>query len=193
MNNADITLSIIIPTTGRECLEQTLCSLEGQGLTNSDEVLVVSDNEPIAESRYANILPIPVRFLSVPNEVGDWGAKARNYALTVSRGSHVYYLDDDDECLPGGITNIRSGLRNKPDVPHIFRMVHQKTMVLWQSQSIHCGNVSTQMFVHPNNPKKTGVWTPSPTGDLDFISSTVPLYNEVVWDRAVIAEHNAFR
>jgi hypothetical protein len=196
-----ITLSIIIPTIGRESLNRTLGSLVDQGLTEKDEILVVSDNIPLTTisdswELLRQKLSLPIKFLSAPKPEcnGDYGASARKHGLSVANASHIYYLDDDDECLPSGIANIRKAVVLNRHLPHLFRMVHLKTTTLWNRYDVACGNISTQMFVHPNDPRMTGIWTPCGTGDFDFISSTVRLYdNQVIWDRAVIADHNAFR
>jgi hypothetical protein len=65
--------------------------------------------------------------------------------------------------------------------------------VIWRDPRLWFGNVSTQMYVVPNDPSRLGSWTPhapglpQPGGDFTFITETVAKMGEPVWREEVIA------
>ena len=62
--------------------------------------------------------------------------------------------------------------------------------VLWRVREVAVENVGTPMFLVPNLPGKLGSWTATGeryASDFDFISGSVALQGEPVWQRAVIA------
>lgn len=88
-------VTVLVPTVGRySYLEQLLVQL-GDQTRRPDEVVVVDQN-PEAERRdltaIAPDLPLKVLYLSPPGQ-----CTARNLGLAASTGTHILFLDDDDE------------------------------------------------------------------------------------------------
>lgn len=69
-------ISIIIPTIGRDTLQAAKISAENQAYTGDIEIIVINGRD------------------SSP-------AKARNYASATAKGEWLAFLDDDDEWFPG--------------------------------------------------------------------------------------------
>ena len=105
-------------------------------------------------------------------------------------GTHLAFMDDDDEYTPGAIALMRNAAA---DVPVIFRMDHYSHGVLWRDREIRFGNVSTQMYVVPNDPARLGTWEPhipglpEPGGDYTFIAETCEKMGEPIWREEIIA------
>jgi glycosyltransferase involved in cell wall biosynthesis len=178
-----VKLSIVIPTLGRPSLERTLASCAG-----ADEIVVVLDTV-----RGTTELPCALP----PNAVyveGYWGITGghggRQEGIQRASGTHLAFMDDDDVYLPGAIDLMREAAC---DVPVIFRMDHYTHGVLWRDRAVRFGNVSTQMYVVPNDPARLGTWRPhipgipEPGGDYTFISETCERMGEPVWHEEVIA------
>jgi glycosyltransferase involved in cell wall biosynthesis len=177
-----VTLSVIIPTLGRETLPQTLASC-----ADADEIVVVLDTARGGSP--SSLPPLP------PNAVlieGCWGVTGghagRQVGIQRASGTHLAFMDDDDVYTSGAIATMRNALG---DVPVIFRMDDPLHGVIWREPEIRWANVSTQMYVVPNVPDKLGSWTPHmpglkcPGGDFTFISETVENFGGVVWREEV--------
>jgi GT2 family glycosyltransferase len=172
-----VTLSIVIPTLGRPSLERTLASCAG-----ADEIIVALDR-----SRGATELPckLPPNARSIEGHWGVTGGHAGRVAgIELATGTHLGFMDDDDVYNPGAIELMREAACDRPV---IFRMSHYAHGVLWREPVVEFGNVSTQMYVVPNEPGKLGAWTPhklgwkEPGGDYTFIAQCVENMGEPVW------------
>jgi len=91
-------VTVLVPTVGRyPFVEQLLVQLDGQS-RRPDEVVVVDQN-PEAERRDLRViapdLPLEVLHLLPPGQ-----CTARNLGLRASTGTHILFLDDDDEIPP---------------------------------------------------------------------------------------------
>ena len=118
------------------------------------------------------------------------GTPVGTWAYELATGTHLAFMDDDDEYPPGAVALMRNAAA---DVPVIFRMDHYAHGILWRDRVLEFGNVSTQMYVVPNVPEKLGTWEPhipglpEPGGDYTFIASTVSKMGGRVWREEVIA------
>src|SRR3954469_10559452 len=158
MSTQNPSFSIIVPTIARDTLPYTFRSIAPQ-LLPGDEVLVLCNSD------------------------GDWGANARNHAIPRARGTHLVFLDDDDEWVPGALAAMRRFAREKPDRIGIFKMELPDGNRLWDSREVRYGNVGTPMFVVPNLPGKLGMWkvVGEQGPDWNFISETVALQGEPIF------------
>ncbi len=184
------TLSIVIPTVGRPTLKRTLESIKNQEILPGDEVLVVGDGEQPEAERMFHAAGLPGMYCSTEGPARDWGARPRTEGARRSTAEYVLYMDDDDWYVAGAFACIRRALAENAGRPHMFRMRRpSKNDVLWRKPEVRLGNVSTQMFVHPNQPSRTGRWGRRYAGDLDFIRSTLAKWppGALVWREEVIA------
>jgi GT2 family glycosyltransferase len=179
-----VKLSIVLPTLGRESLKQTLDSC-----IDADEIVVVLDT-----SRGTTELPckLPPNAVFHADSFGVTGGHAgRAVGIGMATGTHLAFMDDDDVYLPGAIDIMRAAACDRPV---IFRMDHYSHGHLWRDPAIRFGNVSTQMYVVPNDPARFGSWTPhvpglkEPGGDYTFIKETCELMGDPVWRDEVICK-----
>jgi glycosyltransferase involved in cell wall biosynthesis len=181
----DVTITCIIPTMGRETLLDALASC-----SEADEVIVVVDDARAGEWQP---LGDNVRVLHVP-ECNRGGHSSRNHAMPHATGTHLCFLDDDDIYLPGAIEAMR---KHACDRPVIFKMDHPAHGLLWREKELTFGNVSTQMFLVPNDPDRLGVWAhhmpelPQPGGDFTFIRECVEKMGEPLWRDELVARYDA--
>lgn len=174
-------LSVIIPTIGRESLADAIRSCAG-----ADEIVVVVD-----EAAGDVTLPrLPANAVRAFVSGGDNGYTARAHGMKIATGTHLAFLDDDDEYLPGAIALMLSAAGDRPV---IFQMDHPQHGILWRNPVLEFGNVGTPMFLVPNDPERLGVWAPhapglrEPGGDFTFIAGCVEQMGEPVWIAEVVA------
>ena len=115
--------------------------------------------------------------------------------MPLATGTHLMFLDDDDQSAEGAVRAIRQEIVQHPDRPLIFqeesRVARHPWGVVWKDREIRSGNVGTQGIVVPNVPARLGLWGNSYQGDYDFVRTTVDLYPnrdaDVVWVDRVVA------
>jgi glycosyltransferase involved in cell wall biosynthesis len=171
-----VKLSIVIPTLGRPSLAATLASC-----ADADEIVVVLDT-----SR-GGALPckLPPNSVFAEGDFGVTGGHAgRAHGISLATGTHLAFFDDDDVYTPGAMDLMRYAACDRPV---IFRMDHYTHGVLWRDREVRFGNVSTQMYLVPNDPARLGTWEPhapglrEPGGDYTFIKGCVEKMGEPVW------------
>lgn len=178
----DVSLSIVIPTLGRPSLERTL-----ESCADADEIVVVLDT-----SRGGSLpCELPANAVFAEGHFGVTGGHAgRAHGIGLATGTHLAFFDDDDVYTPGAIGLMRDAACDRPV---IFRMDDYFHGIIWRDPSIWFGNVSTQMYVVPNQPDLLGSWEPhmpgwpQPGGDYTFIKETCERMGEPVWREEVIA------
>jgi glycosyltransferase involved in cell wall biosynthesis len=186
----DDSLTIILPTIGRPSLKATLDSIAMQ-IGRYDQVFVVADGHYPAAKKLVDSYGIQYGYFEIPGGPhGDWGARARNFALPLSKKGYISFMDDDDCYLPGAFAAIRRAIQELPGKLFLFRMFHGTT-ILWRREELTLGNVSSQMVVVPNRQDKLGRFTERYEGDFDFIESTAGLYADgydpFIWRKEIIA------
>lgn len=178
----DVKVSIVIPTLGRPSLERAL-----ESCADADEIVVVLD------TCRGGTLPcdLPPNAVFAQGDFGVTGGHAgRAHGITLASGTHLAFFDDDDVYTPGAISLIRDAAC---DVPVIFRMDHYEHGILWRDRQLRFGNVSTQMFVIPNDRSRFGTWDPhapglpQPGGDFTFLEGCCERMGEPVWREEIIA------
>ena len=179
---ADVRLSVVIPTLGRPTLERTLASC-----ADADEIVVVLDKAR------GGTLPceLPGNAVLLEGVYGVTGGHlGRIHGIAIASGTHLAFFDDDDVYAAGAIQVMRDAACEQPV---IFRMDHYRHGILWRTRTIEFGNVSTQMYLVPNDPGRLGEWEPhmpgwpEPGGDYSFIRETVERFGGVVWREEIIA------
>jgi glycosyltransferase involved in cell wall biosynthesis len=160
---AAVTFSVIVPTRGRPSLLRTLASIVEQ-LEPGDEVLVLRDDS------------------------GDVGDTPRNGAIPRARGTHLLFMDDDDQYAKGALANIRRFAEEHPGRIGIFRMRFDHGLLLWRQPVLEFGNVSTQLFVVPNIPGKLARWEQRGRviGDYVFITETAKLQGDPIFRDEIV-------
>lgn len=176
-------VTVIIPTLGRPSLERTLASCE-----DADEIIVVLDT-----AQGCSELPcdLPEHALFTSGHFGVTGGHAgRVHGIGLAMGSHLAFMDDDDVYRPGAFDLMRDAACS---LPVIFRMDHYSHGILWRLPVMNFGNVSTQMYLVPNESDLLGTWEPhvpglpEPGGDYTFIKETSERMGGVLWCEEITA------
>jgi hypothetical protein len=106
-----------------------------------------------------------------------WGNASRDDAISRAAGSHLWFMDDDDEAAPGALEVIRAAVEREPGRVHLFRMDDGGTL-FWADPEARMGNVGTPMIVVPNDPDRLGSWGSVYEGDWAFLSTTLALHEQ---------------
>ena len=143
------TFTIILGTTGRKTLTRTISSITPQ-LEPGDELFIIRDDS------------------------GDAGDTPRNQTMNRAAGTHLLFMDDDDEYTKDALATIRRFADGNPGRIGIFRMRHPIGPMHWRDPELRHANVSTQLFCVPNVPGKLAEWkhVGRRHGDFRFISFT---------------------
>lgn len=198
MHKNNITLSIIIPTIGRDTLARTLMSIDRQihkdyvDLYN-DEIIVAADergNWQYAEwlcsilnehsyEPYRNVY----RFFKQPTGK-PVGQPLRNYGIEQATKSHIVFSGDDDVFTPDAFDSIRTNVCQNPDKVHLFKLNAWQCGVVPRDQKLYEGNIDVGCAVVPNDQSKIGRFTMRYAGDYDFIVETTNNFGgeeNIVW------------
>jgi len=161
----DVTFSVIVPTRGRRTILPALESITEQ-LEPGDEVLVRCSRDE------------------------DFGNTARQSMIERAKGTHLLFMDDDDQFARGALATMRSFAREHPGRIGIFRMRYLDGRVLWTEPVLRLRNVSSQMLCVPNVPGKLGRWE-SPeyerVADYEFVRATAELQGEPIFREETVA------
>ena len=153
-------VSVVIPTIGRETLQRAVDSASW-----AHEVIVVFDapDVPTEAPRGATVLAC--------GPSNHWGAEQRRLGIGRASGTHLAFMDDDDEYTTCAADVVSRALAARPGRVHIFAM--RKGHVVYGGRGcVYDGGVGTPMFVVPNDGA-LGEWTIRRQGDFDFIQSTL--------------------
>jgi glycosyltransferase involved in cell wall biosynthesis len=160
-----VTFSVIVPTRGRKTILAALESITEQ-LEPGDEVLVRCSRDE------------------------DFGNSARQSMIERAKGTHLLFMDDDDQFAEGALATMRAFAREHPGRIGIFRMRYLDGRVLWTEPVLRLRNVSSQMLCVPNVPGKLGRWE-SPeyprVADYEFVRGTAELQGEPIFREEIVA------
>jgi glycosyltransferase involved in cell wall biosynthesis len=160
-----VTFSVIVPTRGRRSLAATLDSVAEQ-LEPGDEVLVRCTRDE------------------------DFGNAARQSLIERAGGTHLVFIDDDDQLALGALAAMRRVAEEHPGRVVIFRMRYLDGRVLWREPELRERNVSSQMLLVPNVPGRLGRWENADyprMADWSFVSATVALQGDPLFREEVVA------
>ena len=162
---------MIVPTRGRRSLAATLDSVAEQ-LEPGDESLVRCTRDE------------------------DFGNAARQSLVERAGGTHLVFIDDDDQLARGALATMRRVAQEHPCRIAIFRMRHLDGRVLWNEPVLRERNVSSQMLLVPNVPGKLGRWENpgyARMADWSFISETAELQGEPIFREEIVAHIRSAR
>lgn len=175
-------LSIIIPTMGRETLRRTLESIRPQ-LMPDDEVLVVSDGLAYSDF-WEDVKEWSAEFkeLSCIDPRSCYGHAQRNFGLSAATKHYVTFCGDDDVYDQDAFSVVREAIATNPGRPLIFRVDTWSCGLVWHDEVLEVGNVDCGGFVVPNDKERLGTFSYRYEGDYDFINGTLRGYPEgPVW------------
>ncbi len=183
-----VTLSVIVPTLGRATLARTLDSILSQ-LSLRDEVIVAPAPGADMVALAGLCESSAITLLDPASPAPGRGAGERNAAMKVATGSHLVFMDDDDVYLHGALDVMRAAACDRPVM---FRMdaTNVGIGIKWVEPEVRYGNVSTQMFVVPNDPGRLGTWAPhqgTEGSDFTFIKGCCERMGDPVWREEIVA------
>ena len=162
---SDVTFSVIVPTRGRSTLRATIRSITPQ-LEPGDEVIVRCTRDE------------------------DFGNSARQSMIERAKGTHLIFMDDDDQFAADALETMRRFAGEHPGRIGIFRMRHLDGSVLWTEPVLRLRNVSSQMLCVPNVPAKLGRWERPDyprVADYEFVRGTAELQGEPIFREEIVA------
>jgi glycosyltransferase involved in cell wall biosynthesis len=108
-------VTVVIPTFRRhEQLLAAIASVVGEGVS-SFEILVIDDSpEQSARDAVATLADPRIVYLANPEPSGGRPALVRNLGIERARSRYLYFLDDDDQVVAGGLTAGVQALEDHP-------------------------------------------------------------------------------
>ena len=167
-------ISVIVPTKGRPTLARTLFSLL-PSLGHDDEVIIVGNAGVDWAAGWKHVFGRRFRRLEY-GPAGYFGDPQRNYGMSQATGTHLWFLDDDDEATDDALHIMRDAAQNHPI---FFRFEHPELGRIWKRPELAAGNLGSPCILAPNVPEKLGRFRAEPltarTGDWTFIHETAEL------------------
>lgn len=190
-------LTVIIPTIGRQTLEDTIQSirLNGERISGDGdiEILVIGDTYL---GTYQNTLDRAKKiadmwastYVEYDGGIHCYGHPQRNYGIKIANGDWLAWMQDDDVWLPGAVEAIMQSISTGNSTPRLFRTHTWQAGIVWKRQELVVGNIDADCIVTPNMPGKVAEWTNRYEGDFDFILNTCKRWGmNVRWEEFVIA------
>lgn len=191
------TLSVLIPTQGRETLKRAVRSAMNAGLDENDELIVIADTHGVPDTdalkqsilhMVANYV-VPVRYMELDAGHHCWGHCQLNHGLERASSQWVHCQDDDDIYTDGSIARMKrqAGKQLMP-APMLFRFMSYFGMVFWDRMGVAAeGHIGGHCLLAPNT-SRLGRFTCRYNGDFDYIASTLKNYRmeSVQWIDDVI-------
>jgi hypothetical protein len=118
-------VSILVRSTGRPSLFETLRSIADQHYPNLECVLVCAHGQPHAAHQFPEGLK--VREVFGPQHAPLGRPQAANQALLSAGGEYLLFLDDDDLIDPDHISRLVSALGHRDDSPAAYAGVRVET------------------------------------------------------------------
>jgi glycosyltransferase involved in cell wall biosynthesis len=153
------TLTIAVPTIGRDSLRHTLDSIKRQTLVEGDRILVVADS---FEHGYRFDLEELVDGYGWPFEYHEYdggthfyGNPQLNHAMTLAQTDFFCALGDDDVYVDGALTRLRSHLEHGRATlcqfysPTFLTREGPRRFLLWDEPRLRVANLSGCCLIAP--------------------------------------------
>lgn len=179
------TITVLIPTAGRDTLAYSLQTIAQQELVDGDEVLIIGDGAQKDVEAQIEAIGKPFRYIEGPH-TNDWGHTQINLGLGLARADWIMVTDDDDAYLPRAFEVVRRAIVQNPGRPHLFRFFTNDKHLVWRSSDHHHIDetlIGSHNLVIPNDPERRGEggWTERYRGDLDWVRAVLDSYPRRDW------------
>ena len=176
-------ISLVLPTIGREGLEASLDAIVAAGISRHDELLCMVDGEHQLQT-VDRICAHPiykvamVRTFLMMDSGGAWGHPGRNRGMgEVRRGDVVMFTQDDQLLVPGALRVVRSVLRADPEWKrkgHMFQVVPRNGgMMPVRDGETNLGHIDADCVCLPMDLSRYfSRWASDYNGDNAFICQT---------------------
>lgn len=176
-------ISVVLPTIGRDGLWPALDHIVAAGLTSKDEIICMVDGDHQFETTDCILAkfrdtPYVVRTFMMGAQGGDFGHPGRNRGMYLANKDTVMFTQDDQFLVPGALTVIKEVLGAQGDWEtrgHMFQVVPRAGNLCFStSGATACGTIDADCVVLPVRRRaEFGVWRPGYNGDHDFITETM--------------------
>jgi glycosyltransferase involved in cell wall biosynthesis len=179
------TLSVIIPTQGRDTLNYCIQTIGQQTLIPGDEIIIVGDGAQKEVEAAIEAIGEPFRYVQ-GEHTNDWGHTQINQGMQLAKGDWIAYTDDDDGFLPRAFEAIRARISLGNKAPHLFRFYTNDKHLVWRA--LDQGHISEVLIGGHNliTPRQVGYmgvgnWTPRYRGDFDWVRGVLDAYPKREW------------
>jgi hypothetical protein len=169
-----VCLSIIMPTLGRKGLVDAAKAVKWQMEDFDDELSIIYDGKitswPLPPDWYHETPRCVETYETPPTR--HWGNFQRDVGITIARGTHLIFCDDDDRLC--NLAQVREVVKQDPDKLHFFEMTGAGVDYKWLEQPISEMRGGSCMVV-PNDKSKLVLWGQEFSGS--YIKRTLAAFN----------------
>jgi hypothetical protein len=186
-------LSVVIPTVGRDTLEQTLDSLAAQPESSGVEVVVVADTHGgfTAQLEQARRLTRSRDHVWLELDAGLHcvGQPQRTMGARAATAAWVWFSQDDNISAKDALATIEMATDQQVRPrPLFFKMRTYWGDVVWRSPYLALGNIDADCMVFPRHIAHAVTWGLRYEGDYDAAIEAVTLSNnDVAWINEVVS------
>ena len=180
------TISIIIPSAGRDTLPYCLQTITQQSLIPGDEILIIGDGTQKEVEAQVEAIGEPFRYIEGPH-TNDWGHSQTNLGISVAKADWLMFTDDDDGYLPRALEVVRSAISTAPAQPALFRFITNDRHLVWRNADngrIDETLVGGHNLALPRSQQwmEHAKWTERYRGDFDFVRGVLDSYPRRDWN-----------
>jgi len=165
-------LSVVIPTIGRQTLEDTLTSLRVQPESDGIQVLVVADthgavNAQLDYSR-KRVADLGLEWLELDAGMNCVGQPQRSFGAKAAAAPWVWFSQDDNIAAEKSLAIIKRAIEQQAyPRPMFFQMRTYWGAVIWQTPVLVQGNIDADCLLFPRDIAHQVEWGLRYEGDLD--------------------------
>jgi hypothetical protein len=186
-------LSVVIPTIGRDTLEQTIASLDAQPESAGLEVLVVADTfgglTPRLEHARDLVKASRHHWLEYDAGFHMVGQPQRTFGARLASAPWVWFSQDDNIAAEDSLAAIEMVCDNeRKQRPLFFRFRSPWGELLWREPHLALGNIDADCLVFPRTIAQDVHWGLRYEGDYDAAQAAYELaQGDVAWVDEIIS------
>jgi hypothetical protein len=186
-------LSVVIPTVGRDSLQQTIASLVAQPESAGLEIVVVADTfGGLTPSLFQARMAVEAggyRWCEYNAGFHCVGQPQRSFGAKVATAPWVWFSQDDNVAAQDSLAAIETAIDVQPRIrPLFFRFLAPWRETIWRSPELWLGNIDADCLVLPRAIAQEVDWGLRYEGDYDAAQRALEISGgDVAWVDEIVS------